>query len=147
MAGIPFAQAGAEIFRTPVVKFACMPALTRINPGNHPMERARRILLPGRRIGTGAAVGAGAVVTKDVPDYEIWAGSPAPNIRLRLRPGIARRLIALSWFDWPHDPLGAARADFRTLSAEAFLQRYREEVAPSARQLHVRWQAAGPRLV
>ena len=28
-------------------------------------------------IGQGAVVGAGSVVTKDIPDYEVWAGNPA----------------------------------------------------------------------
>ena len=41
------------------------------------------IILPGVTIGEGAIVGAGAVVTKDVPDYEVWAGVPARFIRKR----------------------------------------------------------------
>jgi acetyltransferase-like isoleucine patch superfamily enzyme len=40
-------------------------------------------LLPGVRIGRGAQVAAGAVVTEDVPDYAIVAGVPARPIRLR----------------------------------------------------------------
>ena len=35
-------------------------------------------------IGEGALVGAGSVVTKNVPDREIWAGNPARRLR-RLR--------------------------------------------------------------
>lgn len=35
------------------------------------------IILPGVRIGKGAVVGAGAVVTKDVPDFAIAVGNPA----------------------------------------------------------------------
>jgi len=35
------------------------------------------IVLPGVRIGRGARIGAGAVVTKDVPAYSIAAGCPA----------------------------------------------------------------------
>ncbi len=35
---------------------------------------------PGITVGTGAIIGAGSVVTKDVPDYEIWAGVPAKKI-------------------------------------------------------------------
>ena len=34
-------------------------------------------ILPGTTIGEGAQVGAGAVVTKDVPDHAIVAGVPA----------------------------------------------------------------------
>lgn len=34
-------------------------------------------------IGKGAIVGSGSIVTKDVPDYEIWAGNPAKFIKKR----------------------------------------------------------------
>lgn len=34
-------------------------------------------------IGEGAIVGAGSVVTKDIPAYEIWAGNPAKFIKKR----------------------------------------------------------------
>lgn len=34
-------------------------------------------------IGRNAIVGAGSVVTKDIPDYEVWAGNPARFIRKR----------------------------------------------------------------
>lgn len=35
-------------------------------------------------IGEGAVVGAGSVVTKDIPSYEIWGGNPAKFIKRRL---------------------------------------------------------------
>ncbi len=34
-------------------------------------------------IGEGAVVGAGAIVTKNIGDFEIWAGNPAKKIGLR----------------------------------------------------------------
>lgn len=36
---------------------------------------------PGVRIGTNSVVGANAVVTKDIPSFEIWGGVPARFIR------------------------------------------------------------------
>jgi maltose O-acetyltransferase len=44
---------------------------------------ARAIILKGVRIGTGAIVAAGAVVTRDVPPRAIVAGNPASVIRYR----------------------------------------------------------------
>lgn len=40
----------------------------------------RALILPGVKIGNNCIVGAGAVVTKDVPDGAIVAGNPARNI-------------------------------------------------------------------
>jgi maltose O-acetyltransferase len=43
------------------------------------------IILPGLKIGTGAVIGAGSVVTKDVGDYDFVAGNPAKFIKKRNR--------------------------------------------------------------
>lgn len=41
------------------------------------------VIMPGVTIGEGAIIGAGAVVTHDVPSHEIWAGVPAKKIGSR----------------------------------------------------------------
>jgi acetyltransferase-like isoleucine patch superfamily enzyme len=44
---------------------------------------AGSVVLDGARIGRGAIVGAGSVVTGEVPAYEIWAGNPLRKIKDR----------------------------------------------------------------
>ncbi|GLK83199.1 DapH/DapD/GlmU-related protein [Ancylobacter defluvii] len=155
----------SDIAYTTIGKFTSIAAMTRINPGNHPMERASQshftyragdyfagesneasffdrrraqwvtighdvwighgaIVLPGRRIGDGAVVAAGAVVTKDVAPYSIVGGNPARPIRARFPAAIGERLQALGWWHWEHARLQAALADFRALPVEAFLEKH-----------------------
>ncbi|AOO83982.1 chloramphenicol acetyltransferase [Bosea vaviloviae] len=155
----------SNVIYTTIGKFCSIAAMTRINPGNHPMQRASQshftyrasayfddaeddaaffawrrstpvtighdvwighgaIILPGRKIGTGAVVAGGAIVTKDVAPYTIVGGNPAKPIRRRFPEPIAERLLALAWWDWEHARLRTALADFRSLSVEAFLEKH-----------------------
>lgn len=43
----------------------------------------RVIILPGVKIGTGCIIGAGAVVTKDVPNFAVVGGNPAKILKFR----------------------------------------------------------------
>jgi len=43
----------------------------------------RVIIMPGLKIGSHSVIGAGAVVTKDVPEWAVIAGVPAKIIRMR----------------------------------------------------------------
>ena len=58
---------------------------TRI--GKHCFIGARSVILPGLEIGDESIVGAGSVVTKDVPPRSIVAGNPAQIIRRNVRVG------------------------------------------------------------
>ena len=81
-------------------------------------------ILPGVRIGTGAIIGSGAVVTKDVAPYEIVGGVPAKHIKFRFSEKVIEGLMNLEWWHWPHEKLHDSLADFKTLNAEAFLEKH-----------------------
>ena len=63
---------------------------------------ARALILPGcARIGRGAVVAAGAVVTRDVPDYAVVAGNPARVIRHRFDEPVRHAADRTSWWQLP----------------------------------------------
>ena len=55
-----------------------------ITIGHHCWIGTGAMVLQGVNIGNGAVVAAGAVVTKDIPPYEIWGGVPAKKLRDRI---------------------------------------------------------------
>jgi virginiamycin A acetyltransferase len=60
----------------------------------------RAIITPGcRRIGLGAVVGAGAVVTKDVSDFAIVAGNPACILRFRFSEEVRHVVKESKWWE------------------------------------------------
>ena len=48
--------------------------------GQHTLIGANATILPGLTVGKNCTVGAGSVLTKNVPDNETWAGNPARKI-------------------------------------------------------------------
>lgn len=79
-----------------------------IEIGNDVWIGARVIILSKGgvlKIGDGAIVGAGSIVTKDIPPYAIVAGVPAKIIRYRFDPEVIKKLLEISWWNMSEEKL------------------------------------------
>lgn len=71
----------------------------RLEIGSDVWIGCNAIVTPGcRRIGHGAVIGAGSIVTKDVSDFAIVAGNPARKIRDRFSPEVIEQLQRNPWW-------------------------------------------------
>ena len=64
---------------------------------------ARVVIVGGVRIGNGAVIATGSVVTKDVEDYSIVGGVPAKQLRFRFSEEMRAALIEERWWDKNED--------------------------------------------
>lgn len=51
----------------------------------HVIVGSGSVIMPGVEIGTGSAIGGNSLVTKNIPEFQIWAGTPARFIKERSR--------------------------------------------------------------
>jgi virginiamycin A acetyltransferase len=73
---------------------------TKLTIGNDVCVYHNAIILPSvNRIGDGAVIGAGAVVTKDVPDFAVVVGNPGKVIKYRFSEQTIRKLKQERWWD------------------------------------------------
>lgn len=73
---------------------------TKLTIGNDVWIGANTIILPScRNIGNGVVIAAGAIVTKDIPPYEIWGGNPAKFIKKRFSDDIITKLEDSRWWE------------------------------------------------
>jgi len=80
------------------------------------------VVLPGVRIGTGAVIGAAAVVTRDVEPYQVVVGVPARPVRRRFPEDVIHRILKSEWWNWDRRELEERWRDL--CSVDGFLARY-----------------------
>lgn len=93
---------------------------TPIEIGNDVWIGHRAIILDGVKVGHGAAVGAGALVTKDIPPYAIVGGVPAEIIRYRFSKKQIDFLLKTEWWNKSEDWISRNAENFE--SYESFKQ-------------------------
>ena len=62
-------------------KYKAVVKFGKITIGNNCFIGARSTIMPGVTIGNSCIVAAGSVVTKDIPNGEVWGGVPAKFIK------------------------------------------------------------------
>ncbi|GGZ27126.1 CatB-related O-acetyltransferase [Streptomyces poonensis] len=97
----PFTMFGGEWAERTLDIVTGMPSRGDTVVGNDVWFGYGATVMPGVRIGHGAVVAAGAVVTADVPPYTIVGGNPARAIRRRFDEADIDRLLRAAWWDWP----------------------------------------------
>jgi virginiamycin A acetyltransferase len=97
----PFTMFGGEWTERTLDIVTAMPSRGDTVVGNDVWFGYQATVMPGVRIGDGAIIAAGAVVTADVPPYTIVGGNPAKPIRQRFDDTDIDRLRRAAWWDWP----------------------------------------------
>jgi acetyltransferase-like isoleucine patch superfamily enzyme len=91
--------------------------------GNDVWVGANSIILPGVTIGDGAIIGAGAVVSHDVPPYAVVAGVPGRILRYRYTQQQIKQLLKIAWWNWPEQKI-YDNMDYFFGDVETFIQRF-----------------------
>jgi virginiamycin A acetyltransferase len=91
--------------------------------GNDVWIGRRVIILSGVKIGDGAVIAAGSVVTKDIPPYAIAGGNPAKTIRKRFNEDIIKALLIIKWWDWDDEKINDNLSFICSADIELFIER------------------------
>lgn len=96
----PVFYAGRDSVKTKFAKHKLAPP-AEVRVGHDVWIGRSAIVLAGVLVGDGSVIGAGSVVTKDVPPYAIVAGNPACLIRYRFDEDVIRKLEEIKWWSFP----------------------------------------------
>lgn len=103
-----YASSGTHVFdRQPTLPIQMQEQL--YNASDKPIEigddcwiGVNAVLMQGVTIGKGSIIGAGSIVTKEIPPYSVAAGAPAKILRQRLKFDPPHEIDATCDADWPY---------------------------------------------
>ena len=82
------------------------------------------IIMPHvKNISTGAVIGAGAVINKDVPPYAVVVGNPSRIVRYRFPKEIIDELLASCWWEKPIEELKPNISEFTRSYEHVFYEK------------------------
>lgn len=90
--------------------------------GNDVWVGTRATILSGVKIGDGAVIAAGAVVTENVPPYAIVGGVPARLIKYRFTEEVINDLLRIKWWNWSDNKI-KANLEFFYQDVNEFIKR------------------------
>jgi acetyltransferase-like isoleucine patch superfamily enzyme len=95
-----------------------------INIGNDVWIGTRAIINPAVKIGDGAIIGSGSVVTHNVEPYSIVAGVPAKVIDYRYNKEQIIELLKIAWWNWNEKKI-VENLDFMYGDIDKFIEKFR----------------------
>ncbi len=81
------------------------------------------VILSGVRIGNGAVIAAGALVVKNVADYEVVGGNPAQSLSFRFLQPQIDALLQIAWWNWPLTKIEAEIIFLESADVDKFIER------------------------
>lgn len=103
---------GSDLYELTEAKKFSSNAKTII--GNDVWIGSRAIIMQGVTVGDGAVIGAGAIISKDVPPYTIVVGSNQ-ILRKRFSDSVINDLLELKWWDLDYEVI--SKLDFPNVDA------------------------------
>ena len=95
--------------------------------GNDVWIGAKATIFGGVKIGDGAVIGAGSVVTKDVEPYSIVAGNPAKFIKNRFTKEQIEKLMHIKWWNWDHSKVEKLSMELWSDNIDGFINKFYEK--------------------
>jgi acetyltransferase-like isoleucine patch superfamily enzyme len=91
---------------------------------------ANSIICPGCHcVGHGVVVGAGSVITKDVPDYAIVGGNPARILKMRFQESTILQLLESRWWELSFESIKTLREEMTQPLDECHLDDFLDKLA------------------